>query len=33
MKFGLKKPEVLKQLSAITVILRTDRLQTLDQPL
>jgi hypothetical protein len=33
MNFGLKKPEVLKQLSAITVILRTDRLQTLDQPL
>ena len=25
LKFGLKKPEVLKQLSAITVTLRTDR--------
>jgi len=30
LKFGLKKPEVLKQLSAITVTLRTDRPRSVD---
>jgi diacylglycerol kinase (ATP) len=30
LKFGLKKPEVLKQLSAITVSVRTDRPRSID---
>ena len=30
LKFGLKKPDVLKQLSAITVTLRTDRPRSVD---